>query len=290
MPCKRGSVADSPKLALGTVQFGLAYGISGAAQPVPESEIVRIFDVAREAGIIRLDTAPAYGNIEERLSALTQGRGFEIVSKVAALPAELTDDEERETVRRSIETSLGRLGDLLAGIIFHNAADARGEAAWNAAQEATGAHGIPLGVSHYDPAEISAFADQLSFRMAQVPGNAFDQRIARVHAPQVEVTMRSAFLQGLLLMPQERAAQRVPTASEALKRWRRRCTDHGLPPLVAALSIVKGFAAVDFCVVGVDTARQLEEIIAAWDEAEPTQAPELATNDLGIIDPREWRT
>lgn len=283
-------MANGPKLALGTVQFGLAYGISGAAQPVPESEIARIFAVAREAGITRLDTAPAYGDIEERLGALAQGQGFEIVSKVAALPAGIQDSDLVEKVRASIETSRERLGDMLAGIIFHNAEDARHEAAWTAAEDATARADIPLGASHYDPAELHDFARRPAYRMAQVPGNAFDQRIAQVRASQVEVTMRSAFLQGLLLMPQGNAAQRLPAATDALEQWHRWCGEHDLPPLVAALSIVKGFDQVDFCVVGVDSAAQLAEIAAAWSDASPMQAPELAVTRPDITDPREWRT
>ncbi len=55
------------RLALGTVQFGLDYGISNHDGQVSDEELDAIIALARQAGIDTLDTAQAYGNAEQRL-------------------------------------------------------------------------------------------------------------------------------------------------------------------------------------------------------------------------------
>ena len=47
------------KLGLGTVQFGIDYGISSVQGQVKPNEVVEINDFAKSIGIENLDTAPA---------------------------------------------------------------------------------------------------------------------------------------------------------------------------------------------------------------------------------------
>ena len=57
------------QLALGTVQFGLAYGAVGSGSQVDGATATAILDAAWHQGVRTLDTAAAYGDIEERLPA-----------------------------------------------------------------------------------------------------------------------------------------------------------------------------------------------------------------------------
>ena len=126
--------------------------------------------------------------------------------------------------------------------------------------------------------------------MLQCPGNALDQRLPNCPAADAvpEISLRSAFLQGLLLMPLAEAKVRVPAAAAALDNWATWCAERATSPLVSALSVVKGFDAVSYCLVGVDDLGQLESIVEAWHDATPTTAPELACDDPRVIDPRQW--
>ena len=70
------------KLGLGTVQFGLAYGISNVAGQAQADEVRRILERAAVAGIFHLDTAPLYGESERRLGeCLPQTGEFHITTK-----------------------------------------------------------------------------------------------------------------------------------------------------------------------------------------------------------------
>jgi aryl-alcohol dehydrogenase-like predicted oxidoreductase len=281
------------QLALGTVQFGLAYGVANAAGKVSEDHARAILAHAWQSGIRRLDTAAAYGDIEERLADLCDGHDFEIVSKIPSISSDLSDAAATALALKSVETSKARLGERLCGILFHDAsnlAGARGSALWNAVSALATELGLKLGSSGYAPSNIEQVRMLPHFAMTQLPGNVLDQRV--LAHPQLlaetETTIRSALLQGLLLLDDDQVAARVPAALGAVQQWRAFCEQHGLPLLQAAFSVVKGFKDAAFCVIGVDSVEQLSANVDAWAKAHPISASTLATSAPAIIDPRLW--
>lgn len=287
------TAAPTVELALGTAQFGLAYGVAGSGAVVPEPQVRRILEAAAAHGVRRIDTAAAYGSIEERLARLAKGLDFQIVSKVPALPDDLDADRVGDFVLTALDRSLARLGSMLHGMLFHRSDDlagARGAAAWQAAAAWGERHDIAVGTSCYAPAELVAMRGLYPLAMAQLPGNAIDQRLADAAdaVGDVEISLRSLFLQGLLLMPEAAAARRLPAAAGALSRWHAWCDVQGLSPLPAALAAAKGLPGVRYCIVGVDNVDQLDEIAAAWSGAAPRRADGIGSADLAVIDPRRW--
>jgi aryl-alcohol dehydrogenase-like predicted oxidoreductase len=285
------------QLALGTVQFGLGYGVAGRDTPVPAPEVRAILVRAQALGVRVLDTAAAYGDIEPRLAALAEGLGFNVVSKLPACPAGLADAAAADWAVQMLERSCERLGPSLQAVLFHRADDLlgpNGSALWDASAEFAQARGLQLGVSVYDATTLLRITARFAVALAQLPGNALDQGLRLLAEAKSgsstlpELHLRSAFLQGLLLMPQAQASQRVPAAAAALARWHSWCQVHGHSPLQAALGIVKGLPGVTHCVVGVDGLAQLEATAAAWQAAPVLQAPALATADTRVTDPRLW--
>jgi len=279
------------ELALGTVQFGLPYGIAGRGEPVPAAEVRRILQIAHAGGIRLLDTAAAYGTIEERLPALCGGLQFRVVSKIPALPGGADLAAVGQFVADAVRSARQRLGDSLSVMLFHRADDLLGpaaDAAWGAALDAARPHGVQLGVSVYGPGEARVVQQRFAIDAVQVPANAFDQRLREVGLSGMATHVRSVLLQGLLLMPVADATARVPAAAQPLARWRRWCEERGLGMLQAALAIVKGMGTASHAVIGVDSAAQLETILDAWQSSAPLTAPELACSNLDVIDPRRW--
>lgn len=285
------------ELALGTVQFGLAYGVAGRGEAVPEAEARAILHRAHELGIRTLDTAAAYGDIEQRLSRLIDNFDFSVMSKIPAKPPDVEGQEAIDWARRALRSSMERLGKSLRGVMFHSADDLLGpdgESLWQACRTIAAPEGIALGVSCYEPQSLLEIIRRgMPIAIAQLPGNALDQRLrdaaARLAAPaNVEIHLRSVFLQGLLLMPERQAAEKIPAASAALRRWHVWCNERGMAPLRAALAIAKGLPGVRYCVVGVDGVDQLEQIAAQWHGAPTLVAHELAEARREVIDPRCW--
>ncbi|HSW04741.1 aldo/keto reductase [Aquabacterium sp.] len=279
-------------LALGTVQFGLAYGVVGSGQPVGDAEVRRILDRAAALGIRVLDTAAAYGDIEQRLAGLSGANAFSAISKIPPLWKGAEAPAAAAFVRKALTASQTRLGSMLGSVLFHSADDLLGplgEALWKEAARFTTAGGLRLGVSCYGPQQLQAVAERFPVALAQLPGNALDQRLNGFSFPGIELHLRSAFLQGLLLAPAEQGGQRLPAAASALRQWQHHCEQQDLSPLTAALGAVKALPGVRYCVVGVESVAQLEQIAAAWQQARPLALPELATDDPAIIDPRVWK-
>src|SRR5262245_7437661 len=98
-------------LALGTVQFGLDYGVTNRAGRVAASEIDAILALAADSGIDTLDTAALYGDAEEVLGAglARVGSSFRIISKTAKRLEVASPGEAADRLRRDLEVSLERL-------------------------------------------------------------------------------------------------------------------------------------------------------------------------------------
>ena len=284
------------ELVLGTVQFGLRYGVAGRGEPVPEAEVAPILKRAVELGIRLLDTAAAYGDIELRLSRLIGDLPLQVVSKFPPMPADIQTTEIASWVDTEWRRRLERLEDRLAAVLVHRVDDLLGpsaDALWSAVQAQHERRGriVAFGASVYRVSELRALQARFPIDIVQAPGNAFDQSLSSLEAHEVPgwLHVRSAFLQGLLLMSEKVASEQIPAAATALNRWHRWCRQRQLEPLVAALSLVKAIPGATHCVVGVDRLEQLESIVSAWAQARPVSAPELATEDALVIDPRTWR-
>jgi aryl-alcohol dehydrogenase-like predicted oxidoreductase len=179
-------------------------------------------------------------------------------------------------------------------LMFHRAEDLLGEmgpSLWERCSAWARRVGCKLGVSCYSPIELRLVGERFPVEIAQLPGNAFDQRLRADLPPSlssIEIHVRSAFLQGLLLLSEAEASRRVPRAAGALRRWHQWLRMENLDAVPAALSLVKSFPHVTHCIVGVDCLSQLESVAAAWHAVPARTADALAVSDLDVIDPRRW--
>ena len=75
------------KLILGTVQFGLNYGINNSAGIMERDQVFELLDIAYDLGIKTLDTAEAYGNAHRLISDFHKQsiKRFDILSKYSSL-------------------------------------------------------------------------------------------------------------------------------------------------------------------------------------------------------------
>src|SRR5690606_18186432 len=91
------------KLGLGTVQFGIDYGISNTFGKTTSEEVSKILNYASEKNINLIDTAISYGNAEEELGTNSL-RQFKIVSKFI-----LDDENNSVDIENQLNTSLNNL-------------------------------------------------------------------------------------------------------------------------------------------------------------------------------------
>ncbi len=284
------------KLALGTVQFGLDYGITGKGQ-VSCDEVDRILTCAREAGIDTLDTAAAYGNSETVLG-IAGVTGWHIVTK---LPPGLNESEDATAwMRRELDASLERLGvDSVEGLLLHRPEQLLGAngAALVAAMVEAKAQGRVrnLGLSIYSPDELDLIWPILLPNIVQCPYNLFDRRIetsgwlAKLSGAGIQVHARSLFLQGLLLLDPNELPSYFARWRPLFLRLQQWCAVHDLSPLAASTRFVLGNPAIARGIVGVETADQLCEIVETVNGVLPPLPAEIATDDLDLLLPKRWQ-
>lgn len=286
----------SPRLALGTVQFGLSYGVSNDLGRPDADEVRRILGLARASGIDALDTAPAYGDSEAVLGRAGT-RGFRVISKVPKLPEDVTD--VRGFILGGVQQSLDRLGlSRLHGLLLHDAeqlCSPRGAEIRDAVLEAQ-ALGLvaKIGLSIYAPDRLAAFTEVLAPQIVQAPFNILDRRLVvsgwadRLTAAGVELHVRSAFLQGLLLLAPSARPEKFRRMSAVWAAWDGWLAATGLRPLVACLRYVAMQQQIDRIVIGVNSAAELRAIVEVPD-APLTLLPDWPNDiDQRLIDPSQW--
>lgn len=284
------------KLALGTAQFGLDYGIANGRGQIPATEAASILDKARECGMDTLDTAIAYGSSERRLGDIGVN-GWRVVSKLPAIQPEVADIGA--WVREAVDASLERLRiDALHALLLHRPhqlLEARGDELYRALLLAK-ARGVvrKIGISIYAPAELSTIADAFEFDIVQAPFSIVDRRmldsgwLERLAGRRVEIHVRSIFLQGLLLFSATERPARFARWGALWAQWDKWCRDERLTPVEACLRYALSMEEVDRVVVGVDSLAQLKTILRSVAGPLPSPPESLSCTDDLLINPGRW--
>jgi aryl-alcohol dehydrogenase-like predicted oxidoreductase len=292
----KGSLALMSRLALGTVQFGLAYGIANQSGQVSLAEAAKIVAQAREHGLDTLDTASAYGESEPRLGQIGIS-GWRIVSKLPQLQADCPD--VRGWVEGCASASFERLKiSSLYGLLLHrseNLLTPLGAEIYGAMQQLK-ARGLVqrIGVSIYDPEELDRLGGRFQLDLVQAPFNVLDRRLqtsgwlARLKAQGAEVHTRSAFLQGLLLLSPDCRPSKFCRWESLWTAWDRWLAEAKLSATQACLGFTLRHPEVDRVVVGVDSTAQLAALLAAEVSGHPDLPPQLSSQDLDLINPSRW--
>lgn len=285
------------KVALGTVQFGLDYGITNQAGQVPLDEAQIVLSLAKGNGINFLDTAIAYGTSEEVLGKIGVD-GFCVVTKLPSLPADQSD--VAHWVTEQVRESLSRLGqEKLYGLLLHRPQDLLG---LNGTQLIKALADLKndgfvqkIGVSIYSPNELDEVYKKIKIDLVQTPLNVIDRRMEtsgwldRFKDDGGEIHTRSVFLQGLLLIERTKIPQKFSRWSNLWDQWHEKLQDSGASPLEACLAYPLSLEQVDQVIVGVDSATQFSEILQVAENAnEGLDTSFMRSADLDLINPSNW--
>jgi len=293
--------SGSMKLGLGAVQMGLDYGISNKNGRTIDEEVVKILEVASRNNIRIIDTAAMYGTSEEALGkALSESHRFKIVTKTPRFTASAITSDDVQRLENSFFQSLHKMKRAsIYGLLIHNADDLLTENAHLlfAKMSELKQKGLveKIGVSVYTALQIDEIIEKFQIDIIQLPINVLDQRLlisghlSKLKKSGVEIHARSAFLQGLLLMPSETLPPFFDAMKEHLKNYHRTIHQHGLTPVQAALGFLISIPDIDFIICGVNNNTQLKEICAEAVPVESIDFSGFALNDESILNPSNWR-
>lgn len=259
------------RLTLGTVQFGLNYGIANRVGQ-PSYEVAReIIACACESGVTCLDTAAQYGESEEAIGRALSDLGIAdrmvVATKVCHLADGLSVDEADALVEESVVRSLERLRmDSLPICLFHSESNflsyadsllkLKQRGLVRRAGSSVNTPGAGLRIVQ------SGLADVL-----QMPSSVLDRRFVRVGICEeaakrgTALFVRSIYLQGLLLMPEEDILTELADVIPVRCGLRSLAEQAGMTMAELAVRYMLGISGVDSLVVGVDTVGQMRENI-----------------------------
>ena len=292
------------RLTLGTVEFGLGYGIGkpGSSSRPSAQEAEDIVRSAVEHGINLFDTAPAYGESEVLLGKILAGIACDnlyVATKVGPF-ADVTISSSE--VRLSLERSLTNLQrEKLDLVQIHNATYEQlyRSPLMNILAEARQCGQVgAIGASVYGVDAALAAIDHPDIATIQVAYNLLDQRMADTVLPLakkrgIAVLARSVFLKGVLTSRRYHLPERLSGLKDLADKAESWTQTYGLDLPEAALRFCLSNKAVGSVLVGVSSTKELlSALIAMGRGALPTEmcatAENLAGNNDLLIDPRFW--
>lgn len=256
------------RLTLGTAQFGLAYGIANQAGKPAYETCREIMAEAYAAGIRCFDTAAAYGESEsvlgKALAELAITDSVTLISKCRPLDPAIDDPEVvRLRINTLLENSLKNLGvEQLPVYMFHRDVDLR----WISILADLQERGLiaRIGVSVETPNGAEAAANEPLVEALQLPHNLFDHRFSKGSwfkdkAGKRLLFARSAFLQGLMLMPEERIPEGLNAVIPVRRQVEKIAADAGMGMAELCLRYSLSFPSIDSVLIGVDSVQQLKQ-------------------------------
>ena len=285
------------KLALGTVQFGMDYGINSGIK-VEQNEVLKIVNLARKSGITLIDTAQLYGSSEKVLGNVNTV-DFDIVTKSRAFEQDIINENEANLVINDLDHSLKLLKQKsLYAFLVHHGEDLLkpgGEMIFNKLQILK-EQGLvkKIGFSAYIDNQLIKIIERFDIDIIQLPMNILDNRLInngllnKLYSRGIEIHTRSVFLQGLLLMDMDKRPKYFDRWSNLWKFWYEWLTDNKLSPLEASIRYMISKPEISRVLVGVDNKEQLKNIINASDGNIPTIPEELTTDDPDLLNPGNW--
>jgi aryl-alcohol dehydrogenase-like predicted oxidoreductase len=282
------------KLALGTVQMGMDYGLAKLQSKTSEEECRRILELASASGICMLDTAIQYG-VSERILGEIGVDHWDIVTKLHEVPV---DNDCISWIGSEIRGSLSRLRiESLYGVLLHRSQQLNLPGGQTILEIliAMKSEGLTrkIGISIYGPDELEGIPLEY-LDIVQAPINLVDRRliesgwISKLKDAGVEIHARSVFLQGLLLMDDIDRPSKFDRWSVMWSNYQSWLDSTGLTRLEACLSFVHSIEAIDKIVIGVNSTNHLEEIIRACNRSNAFFPDQLSMTDPLLVNPLGW--
>ena len=277
------------KLALGTVQFGLDYGVTNYDGQVTIDKVKSILNYAKDNGIDTLDTAAGYGNSEQVLGEVGVNN-YRIITKTTPLKNGI------DGVIKGFYQSLDSLNiGQVDGLLIHNIDDTKDKRfgklfyKLNELKE----EGVikKIGFSTYTPEQVDFLLENFDFDLIQVPFNVFDTRLVEggqlkaLKKKNIEIHARSVFLQGVLLSF-DSLSDYFSTWDAQFEQYQGLVREKELSLLEYALNFALNTQELDKILVGVDSVNQLTDIVNAFKSDVDLKAFKI--DDINLLNPNLW--
>ena len=251
------------KLILGTVQFGLNYGINNSEGKVSLNNSLKILEYAYDHGVRTLDSAEVYGNAHDVIGIFHDKNPTKIFNIITKLPKLINYD--------ILDKTNGYLRDLkvkhLETLMFHSFDSYKNNIKnFDVLKELKSNNKImSLGVSVYTNTEVEKVLLNKDIDIIQLPFNLFDNASLRGDILQKAkisgktIHTRSALLQGIFFKNPSEKNIIVSKLRKELEEIHKISLDNNISISNMALSYVFNKPYIDNIVIGVDSLLQLKQ-------------------------------
>lgn len=287
------------KLILGTVQFGLEYGINNYVGKPSDDEVKSILDHAYKQNVCFLDTAEAYGDSQERIGNYHKKvkHKFNLITKYSSqikLPP---------SIRERVQHNLTTLNvDKLYSYMFHSYNDYKlYHSRFCEDLNAMVNEGLieKIGVSLYTNEEALQVLKNESIRLIQLPFNLLDNLnkretvLTKANELGVEVHTRSVFLQGLFFKDLSLLSEKLKQLKPYLQSIRCLQEENNIKMQDLALNYAIKQELISKILIGVDSLVQLKENIDSTktqlDNSIMEKINEMDVKEIKILNPVNWK-
>ena len=283
------------KIILGTVQFGLNYGINNTRGKTPIQEVYPILDFAYSKGVMTLDTASGYGDSEEIIGdylASNPDKKFEIITKV---------NSSKISLEKQLHESLQKLKvDKVEVLMLHSFElyEKYKPQLTLFCENNKVKFFNKLGVSVYtnEEAEVACL-DSIIDRI-QTPFNLLDNEQKRgatytkIKSKRKIIDTRSVFLQGLFFKDTNQLSANLKTLKEPLEKLRSLAESNSLKIEELAIGYAFSMNFIDNILIGVDSLDQLKENLIALKKTLSKQIideiNEISIQNINLLNPSFW--
>ena len=281
-------------IILGTVQFGLDYGINNENGKPSVESVFEILDYAFTNGIKVLDTADAYGEAQNIIGKYMKKKpnSFLINTKF---------NTHRGDILEQLGTCIKQLNIDCINVYFYHNFDVfiNNPSLRSQLLELKKEGKIKkIGLSVYDEYEFLTACNTEWIDVIQFPFNLLDNYSKRQNQIELskrygkELQVRSVFLQGLFFKPIDKLPEKLIALKPYLTAIKRIYLDNKITPEELALRYVMSFKNIDNIIIGVDSLNQLKSNIELLSESLTTDVVSLVDNihvkENELLYPKNW--
>lgn len=285
---------DSSRLVLGTVQFGLRYGVANKIGQPDQLSVTEIIRTAWELGIREFDTAQDYGVSEEVMGVAFAQLGIAAEARVISKINPDIDHNDLQAMAAALDGSLNKLGvPCLEGLMLHQESllSRWGEGLGDILKGFVASGKVrKVGVSVYSPGRAVEAIGIDGMDIVQVPSNILDRRFERhgifelACQKKKQAYIRSVFLQGVILMNPDDLPSGLSSGRPILEKLDALASEFGLSRQELALGYLKARMPLAKLIIGVDSAPQLLTNVMAWRKDIPPILQTLVSETFNSVD------
>lgn len=251
----------SHKLVIGSVQFGMNYGINNDLGQTSKEEVFKILDYATKNNIENIDTSYLYGNSEEVLGVFKDINNFKIISKCPSID---------KNIEKYFSESLEKLNqkNIYGYLIHHFDFFIKNPKIWDNLKYLKEKGVVKkIGFSVYYPHEVELLLEKnIEPDIIQIPYNIFDQRFKGIlenkRYPNIEFYSRSVFLQGLFFKKINNLSDYFKDIKPKIKKLEEISKFSKKSISELCLKFVFQNDRISKVIIGIDNVSQLEDILS----------------------------